>query len=89
MRESLILRPVASIRDSLGPISKELVGYLFRRENTCLSHTLRRILRYRIDITEKDNGILALARVRRNFSRSRCFLIEEIEANYELNTHYI
>lgn len=43
---------------------------------------------YRIDITEKDNGTLALARVRRNSSRSRCFLIEETEDRGELRTKY-
>lgn len=33
-RESLVSRSVASIRDSLGPISKELLGrYIFRREH--------------------------------------------------------
>lgn len=57
------------------------------REYVSFSHVTR-ILRYRIDITEKDNGTLTLARVRRNSSRSRCFLIEETEDRGELRTKY-
>lgn len=55
VRESLVLRSVASIRDSLGPISKELLGRLFRRRIRVFL-SLSRILRFWTDIIEKGVG---------------------------------
>lgn len=72
-RESLVSRSVTSIRDSLGPISKELLRRLIS-SRTLAFFVRSRSVRCWTDVRER-RGTLLLARVRRNSSRSRCSLI--------------